>query len=85
MKRTTPVQQDPAQPSESGRSAGKKNKNTNKNDGNNKNKNGGNAKKGDNGADGKKTTVPASGNTAARRMTPKRHCTSLPSFGRGYS
>jgi len=69
MKRT-PSDQDPAQPSESAK-AGKKPNNKNKN------KNGG--KKGDkakNGAKGKNATDAASGNTTARRMTPKRHCTS---------
>ena len=65
MKRATPSdQQDPAQPSDSGKNKGKKH--NNKND---KNKNGSSAKKGDNAA------KPASGNTAARGMTLSRHCT----------
>lgn len=92
MRVATTTDQNPSQASESGapkKAAGKKDKHPN-----GKNKTNGNAKKGDkakggdktkNGVKGKSTTEPA--NTAARRMAPKRNCTSglirFPLCGRG--
>jgi len=72
VRLATPADQTPPQPSESGgpkKAAGEKNKGKNKGDGK--------SKKGDktkNGGKGKSTTKPA--DTAARRMAPKRNCTS---------